>query len=537
MYTPRLIHQQLQRILDDSSFRSSERACKFLQYIVTETLSERTDHLKEWTIALDVFGKGTEFNPQIDPIVRIEAGRLRKRLAQYYEERGRSDPIRIVIPKGRYVPQFFPNTQPDAAPVESQGYGHSGTRHKPVLEIASFHTGDAGEEDPFMASFIREELIKIIGSYQTFSITLHNGGNSDYRLNGRVLKQRSSRFLYLYLIHPADEEIIWSDNCRIKTHRGTIGDEGFSLIRSLAFRLMEEGGIIYHDLAKRLPRPVLPGLGYTEWKALFLQHRLAMTEPDCRNLLTVLHEHNHLYPGDPELLIMEAHLYWDLSVDIMWEERKNLDENTSMFQRGANLVGQVIRDFPENGEANVALARQAFYKKEKNKFYHYSQTALEVGLDSPLSMAYLAWLTALSGDWVQGLALLNRYRSRLPYAPGWFSRADCQYYIRQMDYEVVLEKARDFSFPHNPWYHIYCAAAFGLMGKIDDAHTHYTNLLALEPRFPRVYAEFLGTYIPQEEIYSLVVAGLETAGLNPAGLDRIVGQTKKAAPPGDGSSL
>lgn len=399
-------------------------------------------------------------------------------------------------------------------PRDSSGHVHSETRHKLVLEIASFHTENAGEEDPFLASFIREELIKILGSYRNFSITLHNGGNSDYRLKGRVLKQRSSRFLYLYLIHSADEGVIWSENCRIKTRRGTIGDEGFSSIRTIAFRLMEEGGVIYHDLAKRLPRPFQPGMGVTEWKALFLQHRLAMTEPDCRKLLTVLHEHNNLYPGDPELLIMEAHLCWDLSIDIIWEEQGHSGGDAPLFQQGCHLAEEVIKDFPENGEANLADARQAFYEKNMKKFYYYSQAALEVGIDSPLSMANLAWLTALSGDWIKGLAFLNRYRSRLPYAPGWFSRADCQYYLRQMDYEVVLEKARDFSFPHNPWYHIYCAAAFGLMEKTEEARTHFINLLALEPRFPRVYAEFLGTYIREEEIYSLVIAGLESAGLN-----------------------
>ncbi|MCF7929459.1 MAG: hypothetical protein K9L68_11875 [Spirochaetales bacterium] len=511
MYNPKLITQQMQRILDDECFASSERARKFLKFIVNETLAERDDQLKEWTIALNVFGKGMEFNPQLDPIVRIEAGRLRKRLEQYYRENGQNEPIRIVVPKGGYIPQFYANNQPE--PEESHS---SEVSRKPVLEIASFHTEDAGEEDHFLASYIREELIRVFGSCEDFSLTLEGNGNTNYRLKGRVLKQRSSRFLYLYLIHPPDEEIIWSDHYKLKVRRGVLSDAGAGLFRTISFNLLEEGGVIYQDLARRLPGTIPGTLSTTEWTALFLQHRREMTEPNCRKLIKAIGEHNRWFPDNPDLIIMEAHLCWDLSVDLLWEENTKSPESAPFYQRACRLTEQVITDYPENGEANLAAARKSFYRKDRNSFYKYTETALEVGLKSPLSRSYLAWLTALCGDWEKGLSMLNRYRSRLPFAPGWFSRADCQYYLRQMDYEVVLEKARDFSFPHNPWYHLYSAAALGLMENREEARNHYTNLLALEPRFPRIYLDFLSTYILQEEILNLVLAGLEQGGLSPS---------------------
>ena len=73
---------------------------------MTETLSGRADRIKAYSIAVEVFGRGASFDPQSDPVVRIEAGRVRRALERYYLTAGSSDPIAITIPKGSYVPVF-----------------------------------------------------------------------------------------------------------------------------------------------------------------------------------------------------------------------------------------------------------------------------------------------------------------------------------------------------------------------------------------------------------------------------------------------
>ncbi|MBX5214459.1 MULTISPECIES: hypothetical protein [unclassified Rhizobium] len=105
-YDPAAVRAQLERILASPEFHAPERGRRFLRYIVEETLEGRSEQLKAYTIAQAVFARGASFDAQNDPVVRIEAGRIRRALERYYLVSGSSDPIGITIPKGGYSPQF-----------------------------------------------------------------------------------------------------------------------------------------------------------------------------------------------------------------------------------------------------------------------------------------------------------------------------------------------------------------------------------------------------------------------------------------------
>ena len=100
------IREQLDRILKSGPFLQSRRRQRFLEFIVNETLAGRSERLKAYTVALEVFDRPETFDPVVDPIVRIEAARLREKLREYYEADGQSDPIRIDLPKGTYTPHI-----------------------------------------------------------------------------------------------------------------------------------------------------------------------------------------------------------------------------------------------------------------------------------------------------------------------------------------------------------------------------------------------------------------------------------------------
>jgi adenylate cyclase len=104
---PLLIQDALQRVLASRDFVNSERKQRFLKFVVQETLAGRAGRIKAYAIALDVFDRGPSFDPVADPVVRIEAGRLRRCLEHYYLGEGAVDRIRITIPKGSYVPHFI----------------------------------------------------------------------------------------------------------------------------------------------------------------------------------------------------------------------------------------------------------------------------------------------------------------------------------------------------------------------------------------------------------------------------------------------
>jgi adenylate cyclase len=111
------VRAALKKILESAEFAKAKRVGEFLRFATEEVLAGRGDRLKAFSIAREVYGRDETFDPRSDTIVRVEAGRLRQRLAAYYESEGRRDPVRIEIPKGGYNPTFKWNEEVTDLPL------------------------------------------------------------------------------------------------------------------------------------------------------------------------------------------------------------------------------------------------------------------------------------------------------------------------------------------------------------------------------------------------------------------------------------
>lgn len=110
--------RHLNAVLDSKYFCNAPRLREFLRFIVTETLAGRGDQLKEYSIGINVYGRKLDFDPKEDSIVRVEAVKLRARLAEYYDRASVTDDIKIRLLKGRYIPIFSQsNSQYDSSLV------------------------------------------------------------------------------------------------------------------------------------------------------------------------------------------------------------------------------------------------------------------------------------------------------------------------------------------------------------------------------------------------------------------------------------
>lgn len=98
--------RELERILASQAFQGGGRSGSLLRFLVERTLEGHAGQLKEYTVGAEALGRGEGFDPRADAIVRVEVSRLRNRLSQYYAVEGSTDPIRIVVPRGSYVPRF-----------------------------------------------------------------------------------------------------------------------------------------------------------------------------------------------------------------------------------------------------------------------------------------------------------------------------------------------------------------------------------------------------------------------------------------------
>jgi tetratricopeptide (TPR) repeat protein len=124
------VKQALERLLAWPELARSPQLANFLRYIVDRRLGGDAQSIKAYSIAVDVFGRSPDFDPQGDPIVRVQARRLRGLLDQYYAGPGAGEPIRINLPIGRYVPEFA--TLEQAGPVQVVGREPAPAAQAPV---------------------------------------------------------------------------------------------------------------------------------------------------------------------------------------------------------------------------------------------------------------------------------------------------------------------------------------------------------------------------------------------------------------------
>lgn len=104
--SPKVVREQLEAILASSRFRASDSLCRLLRYTVDAALAGRGAELKEYTLGVEAIGRPASFDPRLDTIVRVQARKLRERLAAYYATEGSSTRCRIVYRPGRYLPEF-----------------------------------------------------------------------------------------------------------------------------------------------------------------------------------------------------------------------------------------------------------------------------------------------------------------------------------------------------------------------------------------------------------------------------------------------
>ena len=156
---PEEIGAQVERVLASRQFTRSHRLCRFLRFSVEQTLAGRSAQLKEQIIGVEVFDRKADYDPRIDPIVRVEARRLRAKLKAYYNSPGRGDPIMILLPKGAYLPFFkMRAVAPEVAAPSLPAHGLG----KKSIVVLPFENLLQGTDDDYFSDGLTEELIHLL---------------------------------------------------------------------------------------------------------------------------------------------------------------------------------------------------------------------------------------------------------------------------------------------------------------------------------------------------------------------------------------
>ena len=177
------IRHQLDRILNSGPFHQSQRRQRFLEYLVNETLAGRSDRLKGYNIALEVFDRPETFDPIFDPVVRIEAGRLREKLREYYNSEGQSDPIWIDLPKGTYTPHIEFCHAPSTARLQAPPAPKTSLT-VPSVAVLSFDDLSAEHNLGYLGDGVAEDIITALSRFPDLVVVARG---SSFAYKGRAV--------------------------------------------------------------------------------------------------------------------------------------------------------------------------------------------------------------------------------------------------------------------------------------------------------------------------------------------------------------
>lgn len=203
------VERELHRILSSATFRRSNRLRRMLEHITRQVLLGHRDLLKEYTIGLEVFDRGSSFDPTSDPIVRVEASRLRHQLHRYYSSEGRHSTLRIELPKGTYIP------------VICEGLAHTvssspgpGTTAKGILVLPFLLWGNSNHANPAHTLIVSDQLIYLLTQSSPFRVLSRFAAlNAAPEMDAKQLgKHFNARFIVEGSVR------IGEDGCSVVTH-------------------------------------------------------------------------------------------------------------------------------------------------------------------------------------------------------------------------------------------------------------------------------------------------------------------------------
>jgi TolB-like protein/Flp pilus assembly protein TadD len=169
------VRQQLNRILASKTFSQVDRLKRFVSFIVNEGIAGRGGELKEYVIGVHVFDKEPSFDPRTDPIVRVQARRLRARLVRYYREEGQHDEVIIDLPKGGYSPSF---RRREGAPPIRRSLSAALVNRNTVL-VLPFVDHTPGAPHEYFCRGLRDEIIHALTSLKTLRVLASDAERGD----------------------------------------------------------------------------------------------------------------------------------------------------------------------------------------------------------------------------------------------------------------------------------------------------------------------------------------------------------------------
>jgi adenylate cyclase len=516
------IREEVARIVASSEFDASERNRRFLTFAVEEVLAGRGDRIKAYTVATTVFGRSVDFDPQVDSIVRIEAGRLRRSLERYYLTAGTRDRIRIIIPKGSYVPVFSPVDPSVGAMPRNAGVREGGGD---TIFVRPFEEeGDHARFPNFANGFTRQVIsgltrftdIVVYGPETSLAFgtgsdlaQLRSMIDFDYVLSGGVMIAGDVVGVEALLTDARTGRYVWAESFSSSFDPSGIvalrDDIANRVVRSLA----QPYGVLFTNRAREAEGRAASSMSAYEAVTRFYVYARTYDRATFPDVFAAVGRVVAQDPDYAEGLACLSRLWVDV-------HRFGFDHGVpepAPLDRAAALAGRAVDLAPRSSRCHHALGLAAWLRGEFERSLGAYETGLSLNPNDTDLMAELGFRCTLRLDFDRGVPLLEESFRRNPAQPGTYRVALALWHLWEGRDVASLEEARRTGMPHLPHGAIIEAAVAGRLGDVDAARCAVKRILATDPEIAASPVDWLSARGVHPALVKLLVEGLVDAGL------------------------
>ena len=495
------VNEALERILASEDFAASPRLSEMLSFVVQRSLEGRTARLKAFNIAHHVFGRDESFDATTDPLVRVQASRLRKAIERYYLTTGAYDRVRISIPKGGYAAKFSID---DAARLPDAIRVHSATR-EPTIAVVPFDMVSDGAENSYFARGITVDLATRITEYENlhvinwYSTDEYDASGKDYGrmgnelgarfvLSGTVQRENSHLHVSASLIDSASGEMLWSKSYDRELSSIDILQIQDEIARQVVARLADRYGVIPRLLEKESKGKTSPDLEAYDAVLRFYHYNTHLGSDNYQWAKRALEHAIRLDPDYSLALASLAELSWDNYV-------LRYEEPYDCLGRAYDYARRAVASDPESQAAWYAMAFVSFLRKENDACLEAANRVLELSPKRPYYIGTAGFVIALAGEWQRGLDLIGTAKDLNPFHPTWLDFAPFAYHYFAGEYEQAIAFANTITAPGIAWDPLARMNALFNLGRNGQAVAAYEELRTCHPDFDTYARDYIGHLI------------------------------------------
>jgi TolB-like protein len=560
---PDEVRAQLGRILASHEFVVPERVRSFLRYLVEQTLTGHADRLKGYTIATAVFERGEGFDAQADPVVRTEAGRLRRALERYYLVEGQADPILIEVPKGCYIPIFERRVPQPSEPVAAaeqpatpattpQAAGFARWRsativltslaallglwaarldpqqaltpeaalpESPTILVTSFESLSAGGEARLYAAGVTEEILTRLSRFKDIAVLGRRTERSDtasgdelgarYLLTGSLRLSDSEVRVTSRLVDGGTSTVLWAQTYAVDRRAKELFAIQGDIAQRVASAVAQPYGAVFRSELQRLADQPLEDLDAYGCTLRFHVYR-AEPRPETHALIRdCLERAVAHYPGYATAWAM-------LSLIALDEDRFHFNPRPGApgpIERALRAARRSVDLDADNGRGLQALMMALFFHGQVAEAQRVGELALAANPHDSDLLSEFGLRIAMTGAWQRGRELVEQALARDPAYSGYYHAvlaliAYMQDDIARAEAEIRQAKLSDFSL-----HHAVAAIIYAECGLTDESRREAALFMQLHPAFvANVDAELRKRNL-QPADHAKIVRGLVKAGL------------------------